>query len=96
MSKKLEEAVKNWILAEYAFRFGDKHYSFMMQQYFVEAEAELRRVFCGKKGLIQAGQKLGGKAFIPLGGAGEKPAEKMVKKVVKKTVKKVVKKVVRR
>ena len=50
----IKTAVKQWIRAEYAFRFGNDRHSLTTQEWLVRAEERLRKAMTGKRGLSRA------------------------------------------
>jgi hypothetical protein len=54
----IEQAVANWMRAEYNFRLGPKAYRGDTQDMLLEAEKQLRQALTGKRQLERAYEKL--------------------------------------
>ena len=54
----LEQAVANWVRAEWNFRLGPKAYRGDTQEMLLEAEKQLRQALTGKRPLDKAYMKL--------------------------------------
>ena len=60
----LEQAVANWIRAEYQFRLGGSAFQMEQQVWYCRAERRVRKALTGSGSLEEAFQRIGG-AIMP-------------------------------
>jgi hypothetical protein len=66
----LEEAIRSWIVSDWAFRFGPRAFQAKEAELLLDAERGLRNALTGEKGLPEAFRTLQDRPGSTNGGSG--------------------------